>query len=111
MSEVEVVRSALRQAAKNLDRTLQSFEGLGSPDDLRARAAITAQHLGDWDAGRTLAITTDQAARYLGGSYREFLDEYRAAISALLKVADTYGEAEELTAKRVRDVMSGTDEG
>jgi hypothetical protein len=111
MSEVEVVRAALRHVAKNLDRTLQSFEGAGSPDDLRTRAALTAQHLGNWDAGQTLSITTDQAYRYLGGSYREFLTEYQAAISALLKVADTYDDAEEMTEKRVRDVMSGTDEG
>jgi hypothetical protein len=108
MSEIEVTRSALRQAAKSLDRALQSFNGPGSPNDLRSRTAITSRHLGDWDAGRTLAITTDQAGHHLGGSYRAFLDEYRQAISALLRVADCYDEAEELTEQQVRAVLNGT---
>jgi hypothetical protein len=110
MSEVEVVRAALRHVAKNLDRTLQAFEGAGSPDDLRTRAALTAQHLGNWDAGQTFTQTTDQLYRHVVGSYREFLDEYQAAISALLKVAQTYDDAEELTEQQVRAVMSGVEE-
>ncbi|XVQ12800.1 hypothetical protein ACQP1W_09655 [Spirillospora sp. CA-255316] len=108
MSEIEVIRSALRQTARSLDRSLQSFQGEGAPDDLRARAAVTSHHLGDWDAGRTLAITTDQACRYITGCYEEFLNEYRHAISGLLRVADTYDEAEELTEQQVRAVMNGT---
>jgi len=111
MSEVEVARSALRHVAKNLDRSLQSFQGPGSPDDVQTRATLTAQHLGDWDAGRMLAITTDPAHRNLSGSYREFLADYQAAISALLKVAANYDDTEEMTEKRVRDILAGLDEG
>jgi hypothetical protein len=111
MSEFEVVRSALRHAADNLERTLTSIQGPGSPDDLRARTALTSAHLGDWDAGQTLAITTDRVHNTVIGSYQEFLNDYQAAIAALRKVADNYDQAEDLTARKVRAVMRGTDKG
>jgi hypothetical protein len=111
MSEFEVVRSALRHVADNLERTLNSLQGPGSPDDLQARTALTPQHLGDWDAGRTLAITTDRVHQTVIGSYQEFLNDYQAAIAALRRVADNYDKAEDLTAQKVRAAMNGTDKG
>jgi hypothetical protein len=109
MSEFKVVRSALRHVADNLERTLNSIHGPGSPDDLRARTAITSRHLGDWDAGRALAITTDQVHQTMADCYREFLNDYQAAIAALRKVAENYDKAEDLTAQLIRAVMNGTD--
>lgn len=109
-SEVEVVRSALRQAAKTLDQNLRSFSGQGTPSDLQSRGAVTAHHLGDWDAGQALAATTSLANRNISRGYEKFLGEYQAAIAALLRVASLYDDAEEMTAERVRSLIAGATE-
>ncbi|WUH98870.1 hypothetical protein OHR68_36065 [Spirillospora sp. NBC_00431] len=105
-SEVEVVRSALRQAAKTLDQNLRSFSGQGTPGDLQSRGVVSAQHLGDWDAGQALAASTSLANRNISLGYEKFLREYQAAIAALLRVASLYHDAEEMTAERVRSLIA-----
>jgi hypothetical protein len=102
VSEVEVVRAALRHAAKKLDSNLATFSGNGALGDVQARGRVTAGDLGDWDAGRALAATSVQAHLHFANAYSRFMNEYELAISALLKTAASYDDAEAETLKRVQ---------
>jgi uncharacterized protein YukE len=105
VSEVDVVRSALRTAAKSLDGNVRTFTGPGSLSDLQSRGAVTAQHLGNWDAGQALARTTDQAYQQLTRAYSDFMSDYRDAISALLKTAERYAETEQENLNLIRALL------
>jgi hypothetical protein len=111
MGEVEVVRSALRSAAKALDENLKTFSGSGSLGDVQSRGAVTAQHLGDWDAGQALTRTTDQAYQQLTRAYSDFMAEYREVISVLLKTADEYDDAEQENLERIRALLGKDADG
>lgn len=94
----------LMKAAKMLEHNLKAFTGPGSPADLQARGLVTAQHLGDWDAGRTLAGSTGQAHRQIVQVYQDFLAEYGAVIAALRAAARTYADGEQASRHTVTRV-------
>lgn len=107
VSEVEVVREALKHAAKMLDRKLNSLSGTGTLGDLKAQGMLNSHQLGDWDAGQMLEITAKQAYEHITQGYDELLGDYEAAIGALLRVASIYDEAEGRTAEQIKAIMAG----
>jgi hypothetical protein len=111
VSEVEVVRSALRTAAKSMDRNLKTFAGAGSLSDVQSRGAVTTQHLGDWDAGQALARTTGQAYQQLTRAYSDLMSDYHDAISVLLKTAEQYDETEQENLDRIRALLGKQTDG
>jgi hypothetical protein len=94
----------LMKAAKMLEHNLKAFTGPGSVADLQTRGLLTAQHLGDWDAGRALAGTAGQAHSQIAQAYQDFLTEYGAVIAALRAAARAYGEGEQASKHTVAQV-------
>ncbi|MCP2342065.1 hypothetical protein [Actinomadura rupiterrae] len=100
-------REKILRAASELESALEGGSGPGGVADLESRAHLTAAQIGDWDAGRNLAKTTDMARQGLTQAYVDFIDEYRAVIEALRRSAGNYGDAESDTLAATRGVDTG----
>jgi hypothetical protein len=104
--DLEVDPDKLLQAAALLESAVPGLTG--SLDDLRARGSVTAQQAGNWDAGQTLAATTQRASAGISAVYDEFVNDYVAAIELLRTTAAHYRDAEDATTGQVREVSPGS---
>ncbi|MFC5180717.1 hypothetical protein [Actinomadura harenae] len=96
-------REKILRAAIELEDALGGG-GSGGMADLENRAHLTAGQIGDWDAGRNLAKTTDMARQGLAHAYADLIDEYRSVVEALRRTASNYGDAESDTLTAARGV-------
>ncbi|MCP2341989.1 hypothetical protein [Actinomadura rupiterrae] len=94
-------RSKILGAAAALERALDAFGDTGALEGLQARGKVTAQQVGNWDAGQALAQTVGLSHQHISSVSVELLSGYRAVIEALRRSASNYGVAEDDTQRKV----------
>jgi hypothetical protein len=91
---------SLPTAAKALRGHLDQ---LGSAmDTLHAQGAVTAEDLGNWDAGQALTGTVKAAHEHISAVYRQFQRQLEAAAELLIRSHESHGAAEEASVRSVR---------
>jgi len=98
---VEVDRDVLRDVAKRLQADLDELNSWknGSLKDLQNNQDewVPENALGEYNAGRQIAGTFNQAYSQIGSTYGEFLSSYQAVISGILRTVNRYQSAEDAT--------------
>jgi hypothetical protein len=99
---VEVDRDALRDVAKRLQADLDELNSWnsGSLKDLQNNQEewVPENALGEYNAGRQIAGTFNQAYTQIGNTYNGFLGSYREVIKRINDTVDGYQRAEDATA-------------
>jgi hypothetical protein len=99
---VEVDRDVLRDVAKRLQADLDELNSWnnGSLKDLQNNEEewIPEDALGDYNAGRQIAGTFNQAYGQIGSTYNQFVGSYREVIRRIQASVDGYQRAEDATA-------------
>lgn len=99
---VEVDRDVLRDVAKRLQADLDELNSWnnGSLKDLQNNQNewVPEDALGEYNAGRQIAGTFNQAYSQIGTTYSQFLGSYQQVISGILQTVNGYQSAEDATA-------------
>ncbi|GAA4614115.1 hypothetical protein GCM10023195_61490 [Actinoallomurus liliacearum] len=94
----------IARAASILEEALKTLAGTGALSGLETGGLVTAADLGDWDAGRALAGTTQAAHERITGVLSDFLGEYAGAAQMLRKMADHYATVERGLTSHARQI-------
>ncbi|MCO5966917.1 hypothetical protein [Actinoallomurus soli] len=97
-------------AASILERALEHLSATGALDEVQTQGLLTAAELGNWDAGQTLAGTTEAAYKHISAVSRDFLTQYAAAIRLLRRTAAHYSGTEEGLAQHIRQIGGGREQ-
>ncbi len=90
--------SALRGHLENLDMVVSGLQNDG---------LVTAEDLGNWDAGQELAKTVKSAHEYISAVYQDFQQQLAAAIQALVNTGQNHSNAEHAATRAVRRLGGG----
>ena len=112
---VEVDRDVLRDVAKRLQADLDELNSWdsGSLKDLQNNEQewIPENSLGDYNAGRQIAGTFNQAYAQIGSTYNQFLSSYQQVITGILQTVNGYQRAEDATADAASRANTGGQPG
>ena len=112
---VEVDREALRDIAKRLQADLDELNGWnnGSLKDLQNNEQewIPENALGEYNAGRQIAGTFNQAYAQIGSTYSQFVGSYQQVITGILQTVNGYQRAEDATADAASRANTGGQSG
>lgn len=92
--------SSLPTAAKALRGHLDELGSAMSA--LHGEGFVTAEDLGNWDAGQTLTGTVQAAHAHIGAVYREFQRQLENTAALLVKAHENHNGAEESSARASR---------
>ncbi|GAA4625818.1 hypothetical protein GCM10023196_031480 [Actinoallomurus vinaceus] len=101
--DVKWAPEKIGHAASILEEALAVLGGNDAVSKLQ-NDPVTAADLGDWDAGRALAVTTQAAHDHITSVYQEWALEYAAAAKMLRKMAARYTDTEHALTSHARQV-------
>jgi hypothetical protein len=96
---------SLPTAARALDGHLDALAA--AMRLLDSEGLVTAEDLGNWDAGQQLAGAMKVAHEHIGAVYREFQRQLAAASALLVRHHQNQSDAEEASAKASRRIDDG----
>jgi hypothetical protein len=96
---------SLSTAAKALDGHLDALDAAMSR--LESEGSVTAEDIGNWDAGQHLAGAANAAHEHIGAVYREFQRQLATVSILLVKHHQRQGDAEHAATKASRRITDG----
>lgn len=94
------IDDSLATASKALSDHLASLETVMS--GLQSDSLVTAEDLGNWDAGQEFATTVHAAHAHINAVYRDFRQQFAAAAQLLVDTGQNHQDAEDAATKAVR---------